>query len=270
MNEKLNEYDFVLYHLYKHSDEYAGYYQCLRKLKPNRLMILDNSAYEFFVSGEKLDLYDYVYTIDMLEPDLFILPDTLMDSKKTREGSLDLWNRLHNDNWNSQLEKYKRRAMGVIQGNSEEELLGMMQFYKQLGVRNVAIPFHLSFYKEYGGSFYKEILREMTSSCNDQMIEDARYAAGRIEFVRKWGHLLKPNFGHVHLLGSHNPIEKIYHSSVIDTFDTGYPVKCAMEGYELGAEPHKPDSIIDDFMHHELDEETKTLLINNVDLFRSW
>jgi hypothetical protein len=50
--------------------------------------------------------------------------------------------------------------------------------------------------------------------------------------------------------------------------DTGYPVKCALEGYELGKEPHKPDVIIDEFLNKELDQSTKELIANNVLIFR--
>jgi hypothetical protein len=50
--------------------------------------------------------------------------------------------------------------------------------------------------------------------------------------------------------------------------DTGYPVKCALEGYELGKEPHKPNVIIDEFLDKELDKGTKQLIRENVLKFR--
>ena len=55
-NIDLNSYDFVLFHLYKENEQYRNYYKNLRKNFAERLMIFDNSAYEFYVKGEPLDL----------------------------------------------------------------------------------------------------------------------------------------------------------------------------------------------------------------------
>ena len=82
-NEKLNDFDFVLFHLYISEPEYKQYFDDLRKRHPERRMIFDNSAYEFFVKGEKLDLDKYEKMIIELNPDYYILPDTLMDKEKT-------------------------------------------------------------------------------------------------------------------------------------------------------------------------------------------
>ena len=67
-NVELNEYDFVLFHLYKAFPAYREYYKNLRKTHPDRTMILDNSAYEFFVKGEKLDLEEYANAVIDLCP----------------------------------------------------------------------------------------------------------------------------------------------------------------------------------------------------------
>ena len=50
--------------------------------------------------------------------------------------------------------------------------------------------------------------------------------------------------------------------------DTGYPVKCAIEGYELFKEPYKPNIIIDEFLNKELRFDCKQLICNNVTKFR--
>jgi hypothetical protein len=51
--------------------------------------------------------------------------------------------------------------------------------------------------------------------------------------------------------------------------DTGYPVKCAVEGYMLGMEPHKPEVIIDEFLDKDLPTETIDLIKSNVLKFRN-
>ena len=42
-NNGINEYDFVLFHLYISNKDYRNYYRNQRVLFPGRLMILDNS-----------------------------------------------------------------------------------------------------------------------------------------------------------------------------------------------------------------------------------
>ena len=58
-NNELNEYDFVLFDLYKTNQKYREYFLNQRKEHPERLMIFDNSAYEFFVKGESLDVGEF-------------------------------------------------------------------------------------------------------------------------------------------------------------------------------------------------------------------
>lgn len=88
-NNKLNEYDFVLFHLYESNIQYREYYLSQRRLYPDRLMIFDNSAYEYFVKGETLDLQLYYEAICELRPDFYILPDVLMSKEKTIKGVTD-------------------------------------------------------------------------------------------------------------------------------------------------------------------------------------
>lgn len=256
-NEEINEYDFVLYHLYKHHKQYRDHFRQLRETRPDRLMILDNSAYEFFVVGEQIELPDFINTVHELKPDMWILPDKLMDMRRTIDGVL------------SALDLYGEEsdgAMGVIQGRSEEEMAAMMVFYQDLNVKNIAIPFHLSVYKDLA---HPKVATDIRGSrTTKEAYEDSYYAAGRVMFVERWMALLS-EFDHVHLLGSHNPSEKhFYPEGVIDTFDTGYPVKCAVEGHRLFSEPHKPDIIIDSFVDSDLSQGTKDLIVTNINLFK--
>ena len=82
-NNEYNEYDFVLFHLMEHS-VYKNYFIYQRILHPDRLMILDNSAYEYFIKGEQLDIQKFIEVINVLKPDYYILPDKLMDKEARR------------------------------------------------------------------------------------------------------------------------------------------------------------------------------------------
>ena len=135
-----------------------------------------------------------------------------------------------------------------------------------MNIENIAIPFHNKFFIDMGecaNTNYSDVFIETYKKIN----LDHKYALGRIQFVKNNIDLLR-NFKHVHLLGSHCPLEKIFYDD-IDTMDTGYPVKCGISGYKLFKEPQKPDIIIDEFMDKELSDMTKTLIIDNINIFRN-
>lgn len=52
--------------------------------------------------------------------------------------------------------------------------------------------------------------------------------------------------------------------------DTGYPVKCAIEGEVLGREKSKPNIIIDDFMLDEFSMSEQRLIEDNVNTFKNY
>ena len=258
-NLELNQYDFVLYHLYISNNDYKEYYLNVRKNHPERLMILDNSAYEFFIKGETLNISAYVEVINELQPDMYILPDTLMNMNKTLSDTKDFLNNY---------EITCSKPLAVVQGNTSNELTACLLLYQDIGIKNVAIPFHNSFFKEMKwNECIKYVIMNKYATVN--LTEDMKYALGRVQWVSNNRDLLK-EFKHIHLLGSHCPFEKAFYSyfnpHLINTMDTGYPVKCAIEGHELFKEPRKPNIIIDEFLDEDLD--CKDLIEKNVKIFR--
>lgn len=265
-NLRLNEYDFVLFHLYQQYPEYRDYYKKLRETHPDRLMIFDNSAYEFFVKEETLDLDAYCAAIIDLRPDMYILPDVLMNQRETLDKTFAFL-AVHEINIIrafANTGKIVPKPLAVAQGNSADELFDCLLKYYQDHIHNVAIPFHNSFYKEY----YVDTTADRFRSLFGKLTDDHRYAMGRIRFVDD-ARLLLRKFDHVHLLGSHCPAEKAFHGRDVDTIDTGYPVKCGIAGYKLFEEPAKPDIIIDDFMTTELTPAQQSLIDSNITKFKS-
>lgn len=265
-NLRLNEYDFVLFHLYIQYPEYREYYKNLRTTHPDRLMILDNSAYEFFVKGEKLNLEEYKNAVIDLHPDMYILPDILMSKENTLRVTFDFLAFY-------EIEIIKAFAntgitvpkpLAVTQGNTALELFECLLKYHHEHIHNVALPFHNSFYKEYYDDETANRFRSIFGALND----DHRYAMGRIRFVKDAALMLQ-QFDHVHLLGSHCPAEKVFHKDYIHTIDTGYPVKCGIAGYKMFEEPAKPDIIIDDFMTTELTATQQSLIDMNINKFKN-
>lgn len=273
-NEKLNDFDLLLFHLYVSEPEYKDYYTKLHHDNPNREMIFDNSAYEFFIKGEVLDLEEYGEAIDEFDPQYFVLPDTLMDMERT---VVDV---------KSFIEKFPKyfehnshtttlpKPIAVIQGNSAVEFTKCLYLYKDMGVDNIAIPFHNTFLKDdYGDTVYdQDILYNFTKYGYTKMTDDLKYAIGRCIWVKDNLNELGM-FDKLHFLGSHCPAEKGYYETLgmhNTTMDTGYPVKCAIEGYKLGEEPEKPNIIIDQFMHDKLDDKTIDLIETNINTFKSY
>lgn len=269
-NLRLNDYDFVLFHLYKEFPEYRNYYKKLRETHPDRIMIFDNSAYEFFVKGEKLDLDEYAKAVIDLRPDYYILPDKLMDKKETLEMTFSFiaLHELEIIRAFSNTGKIVPKPLAVAQGNTADELFDCLLKYREEHIRNVALPFHSSFYKDEYIDRDANIMRVEFGKLTD----DHRYMLGRVKFIRDAKMLLK-RFEYVHLLGSHCPYEKAIYQArgydFIKSIDTGYPVKCAIAEFELFQEPTKPDIIIDDFMTTPLNDIQTMLIDLNVTKFKN-
>lgn len=269
-NNDLNEYDFVLYHLYISNERYREYYLNQRREHPNRLMILDNSAYEFFVKGEVLNKELYVDVINELKPNIYILPDSLMDFEKTIHDTKDFLDRFRHDVGLS-------KPMAVVQGDSVGELLACMALYDEWEIESVAIPFHNSFYKnvEKWSTYFYQSVSDLFRRKYGKLTQDMMYAIGRVCFVLNFEQYFSSrHIKHIHFLGSHCPLEKSWYKDVLlgrmKTMDTGYPVKCALAGYKLLEEPEKPNIIIDEFIDKELDVEVVDLIKTNMGIFKKF
>lgn len=261
-NNELNEYDFVLFHLYISNEAYRNYYLNQRKKNPDRLMILDNSAYEFFVKGEKLDIDQYVNAIIELKPDMYILPDVLMDKESTIKLTKEFLSKYSGDITHSS-------PLAVAQGLTVDDMLDCLNIYNELNINNIAIPFHNKFFKELGENADQIIDEAITNWHNDtpNATDDMLYAMGRVQFMSDNYNLIR-SFEYVHLLGSHDPIEKIFYSK-FDSMDTGYPVKCALSGWGLGEEPKKPEIIIDEFLDKDIPHNIQDLISSNIKIFKA-
>lgn len=276
-NVEVNDYDFILYHLFRSNDVYKDYYKGLLMdrgdtLNPNfpRISILDNSAYEFYVKGQELNMDEFVKTITELGPSHYILPDVLMDMDKTIQLSKQFLEK-YTDEINWVHPTVSPEPIGVVQGNSIWEFYKCLQTYKELGIKNIAIPFHNRFYADsHEGQHMTESRRQLTDIILDVydtgITEDHKYALGRATVIDELRFELE-TFEFVHLLGSHCPYEAAVHNWV-NTMDTGYPVKLALTGTMLGYESHKPDIIIDQFIGRDLPKSMCELICTNVNIFK--
>lgn len=196
------DYDFVLHHLLD-NPAYRNWYKASPRMK-----ILDNSAYEYFIRGEELDVEHFIECIEDLQPNYYLLPDVLMDKEKTMEMV---------KNWPGTTVGV---GIPVLQGNSIEDFRECLSLYKSLGYNYIAIPFHNRF------------LWEMTA---DHVMagapDDLRYAVGRRLLLEKMREDLEGLS--VHLLGTHHPMEFTELPRFVKTIDTAYAVKQGVSGRGL-------------------------------------
>ena len=281
-NEKLNDFDFVLFHLYISEPEYKKYFDEMRENHPERIMILDNSAYEFFVKGEELDLNEYAKSIIELNPDYYILPDTLMDKARTIQDVMKFKTNQQREieRYFKNIEKKAPQPIAVVQGNTVDEFNSCLFLLFNMGYTNIAIPFHNTFFKEEFDECDGEIAYEFATAGYNICTEDVRYAMGRCMWMKRYGMKMltdngQPLYNMIHFLGSHCPAEKKYLKTLFSecdrvSMDTGYPVKLAIEHEILGTEKSKPKTIIDDFMHNDFSFEEQKLIEDNVKTFKKY
>lgn len=218
------DYDFILHHLLD-NPAYRNWYKGSPRTRgalpggSTRMKILDNSAYEYFIRGEELDVEHFIKCIEDLQPDYYLLPDVLMDKEKTLEMVKD---------WPGTT---VGTPIPVLQGNSIEDFRECLSLYKSLGYNYIAIPFHNRFLWELGGN---PIMTDAP--------DDLRYAVGRRILLSKLSKDLE-GFS-VHLLGTHHPIEFTELPRFVKTIDTAYAVKQGVSG--RGLYDQKAHVLIDD------------------------
>lgn len=259
-NNELNDYDFVLFHLYKTDNIYKDYFKRQRSDHPERIMILDNSAYEFYIKGEELDLDEFYKSIVDLQPNYYILPDVLMDKEKTINNTKEFMDKYYNL---INYESPNSKPMAVLQGDSENDFEECANIYKKMGIWSIAIPFHNTFFKNR----LPDIKIGVEFAIHYNPTDDVRYAMGRVDYILKNYEKYLFQFKHIHILGSHCPLEKIFYN-VCQTMDTGYPVKLGMKGEQLLKESKKPNIIIDEFLNDDLDPYIRERIILNVMKFK--
>lgn len=264
-SEELNDYDFVLYHLFVKNSTYREYFSRVMK-EGKRMTILDNSAYEFYRGGNRFDKVEFFKIIEEFNPTYFIVPDVLMDSAATLSNFRQ---------WRDLLPGHKR--MVVPQGKSFKEWLDC---YKRMisegGFEYIGIPFHNDFFWDLGTTVYGMAQKERRGVLwNDDMA----YAQGRcflIQYLTK--HELIDYSLKYHLLGSHWAEELRWiryaqkHDSSfnwITSMDTSFPVTKGIAGKEL-IEGEKEKFGIDQYFEQSLTDEQFDCIIKNINKFHDY
>ena len=245
---KWNDYQYVLPHLIDQYPQYKTHMLKYRE-KPGSFIICDNGLFE----GVEHTTEDLLSKIELIQPDIFIVPDAWNDATTT------LRNAKH---W---MINYKQglpegvNLMAVCQGQDMGELVTTYQTLVDLGYTHIAFNHSsIAYRKEYDGSL---------PDLKAQMY-------GRMEFIRRLvasGTIRKTHYHH--LLGCSLPQEFMSYSDwkFIKSVDTSNPILVGAEGkrYSDSGINWKPKNKLEHYFEKNLEDKLEDIIFN-VERFRSF
>lgn len=236
-----NDFDYLLPCFMEKYPEYKSYF--LKAKEDGRFIIMDNSLFEGYHHTNK----ELLSFIELIEPDIFIVPDVWNNSKKTIENA---------KNWIERFNLPKTQLMVVLQGNTFDELINMHKVVTELGYTHIAINHSSKAYLDY----FSEL-----------PILEAQMK-GRIKLVDE---LIKANVininNYYHLLGCSDWKEFLHYKNLdfIKSCDTSSPIINGALGikYDLNKTYIKPTEKLEFFMDKDL-EGQKEIITFNINEFR--
>ena len=246
---KWNDYDYCLPHLIDQYDQYRIFFQKSRLDK--RFIIMDNGLFE----GVEHTTEDLLEKINLVRPDVFIVPDAWNDSKITLRNA------------KSWMINYKQHLpegvnlMAVCQGQDVGELISTYQILVDLGYKHIAFNHSSCAYQEMYPTF-----------SGTQPLKASMY--GRMEFIRKLveSGTIRPTYYH-HLLGCSLPQEFMSYSDwkFIKSVDTSNPILVGAEGkrYSDSGLTWKPKEKLEHYFEKDLSGQIEDIIFN-VNRFKSF
>jgi hypothetical protein len=233
-----NDYEYCLPHLLdKHSD-YRQYF--LDSRERDRFIIMDNGLFE----GVTHTTQDLLEKIDLIKPDIFIVPDEWNDSAITARNA---------KHWLQYKMPMRTKLMIVLQGKTVSDIHLLYQQCVDLGYTHFAFNHSSIVYQELGGS--ENAL--------------ANQSVGRVLLIQ---YLLQQkvikDHHYIHLLGASTPQEFTFYRdavpNLINSVDTSNPIICGALGIkytEFGL-LEKPKEKIEEFMEENLDSKLEDIIFN--------
>jgi hypothetical protein len=233
-----NDYEYCLPHLLDKHDDYRQYF--LDSRERDRFIIMDNGLFEG-VTHTTQDLLD---KIDLIKPDIFIVPDEWNDSTITAKNA---------KHWLQYKMPMRTKLMVVLQGKTVSDIHLLYQQCVDLGYTHFAFNHSSVVYQELGGS--ENVL--------------ANQSVGRVLLIQ---FLLSQNIikdhHYIHLLGASTPQEFTFYRdaipTVINSVDTSNPIICGALGirYTETGLLEKPKEKIEEFMEMNLDTKLEDITFN--------
>ena len=243
---KWNDYDYCLPHLIDHYDQYRTFFQKSRLDK--RFIIMDNGLFE----GVTHTTEDLLEKINLVRPDIFIVPDAWNDANTTLVNA---------KSWMINYKQYIPEGinlMAVCQGQDMTELTTTYQTLVDLGYTHIAFNHSsIAYQKDYDGMDH---------------LKAAMY--GRMEFIRKLvasGTIRKSNYHH--LLGCSLPQEFMSYKdwTFIKSVDTSNPILVGAESqrYTDNGILWKPKEKLEYYFEKDLNGQIEDIIFN-VNRFRKF
>ena len=239
--------DYCLPHLIDQYDQYRIFFQKSRLNK--RFIICDNGLFE----GVTHTTEDLLEKINLVRPDIFIVPDAWNDATTTLRNA------------KSWIINYKAglpedvNLMAVCQGQDMGELVTTYQTLVDLGYTHIAFNHSsIAYEKAYPGEMPK--------------LKKQMY--GRMEFIRKLvehGSIRKSHYHH--LLGCSLPQEFMAYKDwkFIRSCDTSNPILVGAEGirYTDSGINFKPENKLEHYFEKDLSGQVEDIIFN-VQQFRKF
>jgi len=243
---KWNNYDYCLPHLIDQYDQYKIFFQKSRLDK--RFIIMDNGLFE----GVLHTTEDLLEKINLVRPNIFIVPDAWNDSNTTLVNAKS-WMINFKENLPEGV-----NLMAVCQGNDMGELITTYQTLVDLGYEHIAFNHSsIAYQNEYTGMDH---------------LKASMY--GRMEFIRRLvqsGTIRKSHYHH--LLGCSLPQEFMSYSDwkFVKSVDTSNPILVGAEGkrYSDSGLTWKPKEKLEHYFEKDLSGQLEDIIFN-VNRFKSF
>lgn len=237
---KWNDYDYCLPHLLDKIPEYKEYF--LKAKADNRFIIMDNGLFE----GVKHTTEDLIAKINLIEPDIFVVPDDWNNPLTTYQNAKYWINTLK-----IQLPT-KTNLMVVMQG---KDMLDLKQLY--IGCIDLGYTY---FSFNHSSKAYQGLFNHPNHLINSMF--------GRVYIINKLREegFIQDNH-YIHLLGCSLPQEMLYYDSslpFIKSVDSSNPIIYGALGklyYPWGV-LDKPKEKIESFFDLDLEGKIDDIIFN--------
>ena len=236
---KWNDYEYCLPHLIDEYDQYRIHFQVARIHK--RFIIMDNGLFE----GVKHTQKDLLSKINLVRPNIFIVPDAWNDSTQTIVNAKS-WMKNNRAKISDEVE-----LMAVLQGATLAELLTTYQTLVDLGYKHIAF--------NHSSIAYQDMYP------NIEPLKASMY--GRMELIRKLVEMkaiVKSNYHH--LLGCSLPQEFMEYKDYkfIKSVDTSNPILVGAEGkrYTDSGLNWKPKEKLEYYFEKDLSGQKEDIIFN--------
>ena len=234
-----NDYEYYLPHLLDKHNDYRQFF--LDSRERGRFIIMDNGLFE----GVTHTTQDLLEKINLIEPDIFIVPDEWNDKAVTAKNA---------KHWLQYDLPERTNLMVVMQGKTMSEMHQLYQQCVDLGYTHFAF--------NHSSVLYQELCPTENKLANQTV--------GRVLLLEnlKDEKLIKSHH-YIHLLGCSVPQEFTHYRDnwepgTIDSVDTSNPIICGALGiqYDEVGLLEKPSNKIEEFMESNLDDKLEDIKYN--------